>query len=438
MQKQVSVRIVSTGFKHIVIQIPNDWKSAKISEVTKVLQSGISRLLSSYDIGYVILTSENIQHGNFDSTNKKYWYKIDNQGVDLKKYILDDGDIILNFINSTAQMGKSCIFRKQEREWIFTTNVFRIKIDKSKLTSEFFHKLLQTKFIQKQILAITQPAINQSSFSKSDLNRVVIYYPPLKEQQKIASILSNVDELIQKTEQIIEQTQRLKKGLMQRLLTKGIGHTKFKDTELGKIPEEWKLVNLEDLSFNIMKGIFDLNPINYVKEGIPFLRISDIIDNIVNTDSTKFISNELSKKFMSSELHQGDLLMAKVGASAGSVEKIAQVPSSIKKCNISQNLIGIKVDHNKVNSNYLLQFLKQKNNMDKILSGSNTTTFKSIQLNILRKIKIPLPSLKEQEKISTVSNSLNYLSLTELNQMIKFEILKKGLMQQLLTGKIRV
>ena len=53
--------------------------------------------------------------------------------------------------------------------------------------------------------------------------------PSIKEQQKIASILSNVDELIQKTEQIIEQTQRLKKGLMQRLLTKGIGHTKFKE-----------------------------------------------------------------------------------------------------------------------------------------------------------------------------------------------------------------
>ena len=65
-------------------------------------------------------------------------------------------------------------------------------------------------------------------------------YHPLKEQQKIASILSNVDNLIQKTDQIIEQTQRLKKGLMQRLLTKGIGHTKFKKTELGEIPEEWQ------------------------------------------------------------------------------------------------------------------------------------------------------------------------------------------------------
>ena len=62
------------------------------------------------------------------------------------------------------------------------------------------------------------------------------------------SILSNVDELIQKTEQIIEQTQRLKKGLMQRLLTKGIGHTKFKKTELGEIPQmKWQLVDYPDI-----------------------------------------------------------------------------------------------------------------------------------------------------------------------------------------------
>ena len=84
-----------------------------------------------------------------------------------------------------------------------------------------------------------QPNVNAEQYSY-----MPIPYPSLKEQQKIASILSNVDELIQKTEQIIEQTQRLKKGLMQRLLTKGIGHTKFKKTELGEIPEEWQINNL--------------------------------------------------------------------------------------------------------------------------------------------------------------------------------------------------
>ena len=71
--------------------------------------------------------------------------------------------------------------------------------------------------------------------------------PPLPEQQKIASILSKVDEQIEQTEQIIEKTELLKKGLMQKLFTKGIGHTKFKKTELGEIPEEWESKVIKDI-----------------------------------------------------------------------------------------------------------------------------------------------------------------------------------------------
>ena len=69
-----------------------------------------------------------------------------------------------------------------------------------------------------------------------------------EEQHKIASILSNVDELIQKTDQVIEQTQKLKKGLMQRLLTKGIGHDNFKDTSIWEIAEGWKVQTLSSIS----------------------------------------------------------------------------------------------------------------------------------------------------------------------------------------------
>ena len=69
----------------------------------------------------------------------------------------------------------------------------------------------------------------------------MICLPPIKEQQKISLILSSVDEKIENTDKLIEKTKELKKGLMQRLLTKGIGHDRFKDTEIGRIPEEWDI-----------------------------------------------------------------------------------------------------------------------------------------------------------------------------------------------------
>ena len=65
-------------------------------------------------------------------------------------------------------------------------------------------------------------------------------FPPLSEQKKIVSVLNSVDEVIKNTQKHIQKLQDLKKGIMNELLTKGIGHTKFKDSKLGKIPKSWK------------------------------------------------------------------------------------------------------------------------------------------------------------------------------------------------------
>src|SRR5699024_833601 len=86
------------------------------------------------------------------------------------------------------------------------------------------------------------PIINKGLFSKIKLT-----IPPLKEQQKIAAILSSVDEAIEKTEQIIEQTEKVKKGLMQELLTRGIGHTEFKESPVGRIPQKWEVAVFNDV-----------------------------------------------------------------------------------------------------------------------------------------------------------------------------------------------
>ena len=75
----------------------------------------------------------------------------------------------------------------------------------------------------------------------------------MDEQQKIAEILSTVDETIEKTDSIIEETRQLKKGLMQKLFTEGIGHTRFKETKIGRIPEEWEVVKLDEIT-KIMVG----------------------------------------------------------------------------------------------------------------------------------------------------------------------------------------
>jgi len=119
-----------------------------------------------------------------------------------------------------------------------------------------------------------------SILNKSDFSLKKILIPPLPEQQQISSILSNVDNSIQNTDQIIEQIQHFKKGIMQKLLTRGIGHTKFKKVEwmFGKeveIPEKSEVLKIDKFLIDIKYGTSEKSNTNGV--GLPLLGIPNIV-----------------------------------------------------------------------------------------------------------------------------------------------------------------
>lgn len=224
MQKLLTKGVKHTKFKKTKwlyeqeIEIPEEWSVKKIDDVTELIKSGVSRLLSSEDIGFAVATSGNISEENFTLKDMKYWYKIDTKSVDLNNYILDENDILLNFINSLSQIGKSCIFEKQERDWIYTTNIFRIKSN-SKMLQKYLYYVLNANFVKSQINAITQPAVNQASFTKADFEKIKILVPLIKEQEKIVSILSTLDLIIKQEKEFKVKLEKIKLGLMQQLLT---------------------------------------------------------------------------------------------------------------------------------------------------------------------------------------------------------------------------
>ena len=119
----------------------------------------------------------------------------------------------------------------------------------NKIDNKFIFYYLRYKY---PLLRDTSYGTGILHLDKFILKKLQIPILPQDEQKQIASILSNVDDTIQKTDQIIEQTQRLKNGMMQKLLTRGIGHSKFKKVKwlFGKeieIPEEWDIIKLLDI-----------------------------------------------------------------------------------------------------------------------------------------------------------------------------------------------
>ncbi|MTP79875.1 hypothetical protein GMB70_14615 [Turicibacter sanguinis] len=106
----------------------------------------------------------------------------------------------------------------------------------------YFQRLEKINYYEKFMTGNATKFINKTTMAE-----IEFLLPPLKEQQKIAEILSSVDAAIEKTEQVIAKTEEIKKGLMQQLLTKGIGHTEYKNSELGEIPLKWEIKQLKDL-----------------------------------------------------------------------------------------------------------------------------------------------------------------------------------------------
>lgn len=220
MQKLFTEGIGHTQFKETEIgRLPEEWEVATFGKVIKSFHSGVSRNLSSEDIGVPVIRSTNIQDNMLTLDDLRYWYWDDPQGTNLKNYILDDGDVLINFINSVAQIGKCCIFTKQERDYIFTTNIFRVKVNDSLISNSYLYFFSQTLSYRLHISSITKPAVNQASFTKGDFLKMKLPLSSRHEQDKIVAVLSEVDAKIKKEQAFKSELERLKKGLMQVLLT---------------------------------------------------------------------------------------------------------------------------------------------------------------------------------------------------------------------------
>ena len=210
---------VKPGYKQTEVGvIPEEWEVGCVRNLIQSMKSGLSRRLEAQDIGIPVLTSANIQNNRLVADELKYWYLDDPQGANVDDYVLNDGDILLCFINSLAQIGKPCIFRSLGRPVIYTTNIFRIVASKE-CVSEFTFYLFSSTSFQEALQLVAKPAVNQASFTKPDFFQITVAIPPFPEQRAIATALSDVDGLLGGLDRLIAKKRDLKQAAMQQLLS---------------------------------------------------------------------------------------------------------------------------------------------------------------------------------------------------------------------------
>ncbi|MBK9290051.1 MAG: restriction endonuclease subunit S [Bacteroidetes bacterium] len=289
------------------------------------------------------------------------------------------------------------------------------------------------------------PNIQQKAIKEFEFD-----YPESKtEQTRIAQILSKADAAIAQTEALMAKYQRIKTGLMQDLLTKGIDEHgnirseqthRFKTENGLRVPEEWEVVTVEQFASKTKHAIVDgpfgsnLKTIHYRTSGIPIIQSGFVTSNIFQADEYLFVDKELFEREIRSKAVPGDLIMAKIGANCGTC---ALLPLDHPISIIAGNSLKISVDSNNFNRylEILFHYLYANGKFDDIKS---TTAQPAISMQQLKKLLIPRPSKTEQINISSKIDSIDKTIDFQKNKLKKLTQIKTGLMQDLLSGKVRV
>ncbi len=317
-------------------------------------------------------------------------------------------------------------------------------IDTAYYLSDFTESVQRWLFYFLQTIDLRQmnEATGVPSLSRDLLYKIQVPTPPKSEQAKIAEILSTVDRAIEQTEVLIAKQQRIKTGLMQDLLTRGIDEQgnlrseqthQFKDSPLGRIPMEWEVRKLSELvDEDITYGIVQAGP--NIENGVPYIRTGDMAGETISIAQLLRTSGRIAKSYKRSTVFADDIVFA-LRATVG---KVLPVSKELEGANLTQGTAKISPKES-IKPSFLLWALRTEMVQKQIRLHQKGTTFMEITLGDLRSIEIAIPMNRDEQ--ASISDNLakhDELRVRCIQHCLKLRSLKTALMQDLLTGKRRV
>lgn len=309
-----------------------------------------------------------------------------------------------------------------------------------------FYSHIKNKNIPKWVYYVFQ-SINWDSYneasgvpslSTANINRIEVLNPTIKEQEKIAKILSTLDRAIESTNRLIEKEKNIKIGLMNELLINGIDqngqirtkatHT-YKPSELGLIPDEWEVVSLGEITKIVGGGTPSRDIEEYWKNGtIPWVTVKDLHDGLLIKESEEYITKKGLQSSATNLIEANNIITStRMGIGRFYINEI--------DVTINQDMKALFVKDN-IDKQFLLWSLLHFGKKLEVLGTG--TTVKGILLDDLKSLKLVFPLLTEQKQIAKILTTQDKKIQTEETNLAKLKELKKGLMNDLLSGRVRV
>ncbi|HBB9539827.1 TPA: restriction endonuclease subunit S [Escherichia coli] len=417
--------------------VPKGWSESYLGEVV-TYKKGYAFNSSLYaEEGIRIVRISDTTRDSIHSDNPVFIAGGNVEG--LEQYSLFENDIILSTVGSRphlldSMVGKAVKVPRSAHNSLLNQNLVKLIPKKTKITNEYLFSMLKTKEFIQFISNLVRGNANQVSITLADLFKYKFILPSLPEQKKIAQILSTWDKAISVTEKLLTNSQQQKKALMQQLLTGkkrlGLpaGSYEFKITRYGSIPKDWDYPAIKEICTQVSEK-------NSAAVDHPVLSCSKY-DGFV--DSLKYFNKKVYSDDLSSYrlIHRGCFGFPSNHIEEGSIGLQNLYDTGI----VSPIYVVFRASPTKVDNSYLYAVLKTDHYKQIFGAATNASVDRrgSLRWKEFNQIHVPLPPLKEQQKISAVLSAADAEITTLEKKLACLKDEKKALMQQLLTGKRRV
>ena len=413
-------------------RIPKGWKKLRLKDVS-IQTKGLTYKSGDYadkSSGLPFLTLKSIsKSGGYSPEGLKFY-----MGDFKEHHILRVGDLLFANTDLTREgdvVGSPLYFEGFgfTNKTLYSMDLSRLVVNSDKADGKFLYYLMMTPRI-KRFMVNSSAGSTVLHLDTKRVQDLSVTLPPLPEQKKIASILTSVDEVIDSTQKQIDKLQNLKKATMNELLAKGIAHTEFKDSELGEIPKNWGVKKLEEVGQIIGGGTPASENENYWGGEIQWATPREITK--LNGRYIEKTERTLTKKGLeesSAKLHPKGTVLLTSRASIG-FPAINTVPMAT-----NQGFQSLRPNE-RLDTEFGYQILlHSRQKLERLSAGS---TFLEISSKEVKKFKLSIPPLPEQKKIASILTSMDKNIEDKQRKLHQNQFLKKSLMQDLLTGKVRV
>ena len=343
-----------------------------------------------------------------------------------------EGDVLFAKITPCTENGKGCHALGLTNGLGFGSTEFHVLRARSGVNTRLVYHFSVAQDLRARAASLMGGSAGQQRVPSDFFKLFQISASCLDDQDRKAELFDAIDDAIEATQAVIQQTRQLKTALLQDLLTNGLPgrHKRFKEVKsLGCIPADWDIARLDEIA-TVERGKFTHRPRNdprFYGGEIPFVQTGDVV---ASGDYLREHSQTLNKRGLSvSRLFPKGTILFAIAASVGA--------TTIASYNVAfpDSIVGI-TPKSGIPSLFLLRVLQSAR--DRIISTATESAQANISLKLLCPIRFAIPPTQEQEAIAEIVRSVEERTERTQTQLNQLSHLKRALSQGLLTGRIPV